>query len=226
MCDKMLKLYSTTSFNRHRRNYENRTAVALSGTGCSVIATQKFRTVPNPPASIYELYGGFAGVVTGAFEDCMHVMNSSTTAVTQFLNRRVSVDEVLWPREVDSQQLHTLTLQARSLDCNMLFISYDEEYGPHVYRTELEPQYYDYFNCAAGSKMTDAHNYFRKHYKYNMPDEEALQMAVNCLASATQVDFKASDIEVGIVSESLPRLHKLSEGEIKHFVDNMEIDEC
>ena len=101
-------------------------------------------------------------------------------------------------------------------------MSMDEEKGPQVYKTDPAGYYCGFKAIAVGVKQTEANNYMEKKirkkpsWNYNETVEVRLcdkcscptmtlaflcvQVAITALSSVLSADFKASDIEIGVVS--------------------------
>merc|ERR1712087_801637 len=92
----------------------------------------------------------------------------------------------------------------------------DEEKGPALYQVDPAGFYLGYKACAAGVKDQEAVNQLEKIVKKKtaLPEAETIQQAIGCLQSVMGMDFKATDIEVGIVSKSKPGFRRLPETEI------------
>lgn len=51
--------------------------------------------------------------------------------------------------------------------------------------------------------------------------EEAIQLAISCLSTVLAVDFKASGIEIGVVSKDDPKFRVLTEAEIEDHLNKI-----
>ena len=54
----------------------------------------------------------------------------------------------------------------------------------------------------------------KKRPECDFDNDETIQLAINCLSTILSADFKASEIEVGVVSKENPSFKVLSETEI------------
>jgi 20S proteasome subunit alpha 1 len=93
----------------------------------------------------------------------------------------------------------------------MMMIAYDEETGPSVYKTDPSGYYCSYKAVAVGAKATDANAYLEKKLKKraDLSADDAVQLAISCLSQVLSVDFKSSEIEVGLVTKDDPKFRSV-----------------
>lgn len=90
---------------------------------------------------------------------------------------------------------------------------------PLLFKTDPAGYYCGYRGCAVGVKATEACNYLEKKLKKktDYDDEGTIQLAISTLSNVLTIDFKPSDLQVGVVdSNSLFRV--LSEKEIEEHL--------
>ncbi len=70
--------------------------------------------------------------------------------------------------------------------------------------------------CAAGAKDTEAATFLEKKLKAGPPSgfDDTVQTAISALQNIIAEDFKASEIQVGVVSVDSPAFRILSESEV------------
>jgi 20S proteasome alpha/beta subunit len=56
------------------------------------------------------------------------------------------------------------------------------------------------------------------HYFSDYTHDETIQLAINCLSTILSADFKAGEIEVGVVSKENPNFTVLTETEIENHL--------
>merc|ERR1712071_461349 len=98
----------------------------------------------------------------------------------------------------------------------MVMISYDDELGPCVLKTDPAGYFASYKACSVGTKQTEANSFLEKKIKKksDLSHDETIQTAINCLSTILSADFKPTEIEVAIVSKDSPEFKILNETEI------------
>lgn len=98
----------------------------------------------------------------------------------------------------------------------MILVGIDDEFGPQMFKCDPAGYYVGYKATAAGAKQQDALNYLEKKLKKEpkLNAEEAVELAITTLSSVLSVDFKSSEIEVGIVTKDDPKFRTLAKTEI------------
>lgn len=109
------------------------------------------------------------------------------------------------------------TLWTYSFVSGMILIACDNEKGTCVYKTDPAGYYCGYRAISVGVKQNEANSFFEKALKKktDFDEKQAIQMAISCLSTVLTVDFKPTEIEIGIVTTENPEFRVLSENDIE-----------
>jgi 20S proteasome subunit alpha 1 len=136
--------------------------------------------------------------------------------------------DVIAQRLADVAQLYTQKAFMRPYAVETIFAGIDEEIGPLLYKIDPAGHYYGYRACASGVKEQEAINYLEKQFRVTpglekkMTETETVNLAISTLQNVVGQEFKATDIEVGIVSVSNPKFRKLTVAEIETHLNSIQ----
>ncbi|KAL7748659.1 Proteasome subunit YC7alpha/Y8 (protease yscE subunit 7) [Sorochytrium milnesiophthora] len=201
------------------------TSVALRGSSCAVVCTQK--KVPDKllDAStithLFTLAPNLGCVMTGLTADARAQVARARGEAAEFKYKfgyEITPD-LLAKRMASINQVYTQQAAMRPFGVSMMLIGIDPEFGPQLYKVDPAGYYVGYHAATAGAKHQEAFNFLEKKLKkrignLNMDLNETIELAVTTLSSTLSADFKANEIEIGIVTEQDPRFRVLSEQEI------------
>jgi len=190
-------------------NQSGITSVALKGSQCAVVVTQKKVADKlldaNSITNLYRITPNIGCVTTGIVPDSASQVQRARYEASNFKYKfgyNMPI-EVLTRKLADIAQVYTQNAEMRPLGTSMILIAY-EEGKPLVYKTDPAGYYCGYRGCAVGVKSVEVSNYLEKKLKkrldYNI--SETIQLAIGALSNVLTIDFKPTELQVGIVDNS------------------------
>jgi len=201
------------------------TTVALRGDDSVVCVTQK--KIPDKlmdkdyPTHLYDISPTIGSCMTGMTEDARALVFKAREIASKFKDKNGYMMPVhyLALKVANMGQVWTQQAYMRPYGVSPIFMSMDDEKGPSLFQVDPAGMYVGYKACAVGTKEQEANNALEKiHKKFKdpgqLPETETIQQAIGCLQTVLGMDFKPSDIEVGVVSTKRRGMGRLTEAEI------------
>lgn len=163
--------------------------------------------------------------MTGLAADARSQVSRARQEAAEFRYKygyEISAD-LLAKRMANINQVYTQNAGMRPLGVTMVLVGIAMDFEtagdatPQLFKIDPAGYYVGYKATSSGSKQQDALNYLEKKLKQQrlvLGESECVELAVEALASVLSMDFKPTDLEIGVVSVANPKFHQLSNAEI------------
>ncbi|EPY54304.1 20S proteasome component alpha 1 [Schizosaccharomyces cryophilus OY26] len=189
------------------------TSVGVTGQNCGCVISQK--KIPDKlidPSTInyiFPIAKGIGCVMTGSIADARAQVSRARSEAAEFeyKNGYPMPCDVLAKRMANIAQVSTQRASMRPLGVAMTLVSVDDEFGPSLYKLDPAGFYIGYKATSAGPKQIETMNWLEKRYKKNgVPPnlDETVETGIQSLMSSLSTDFKATELQIGVVEENKP----------------------
>ena len=200
------------------------TSIGVRGSDCVVVCIE--RKVPDKsivPSSVSHLFPvseKIGACMTGLLPDARALVARMRSEASDFKSENGIFCPVaaLASRTGDLAQVYTQQAFMRPYGVVTMLVGIDDELGPQLYKVDPAGMFQGFKATAAGVKEQEAINYLEKQWKKssgNLSRNEAIEMAIECLQNVMSQEYKANDIEVGIVTADKPGLRVLTDAEVE-----------
>jgi 20S proteasome subunit alpha 1 len=198
------------------------TAIAVRGSDTSVVITQK--KVPDKlldastVSHLFSITPAIGCVMTGLIADARAQVTRARSEAAEFRYKYCYeiTPDALALRLANINQVYTQRAEMRPLGISMILIGIDAEFGPQCFKLDPAGYFVGFHATAAGQKQQEAMNHLEKKWKKldsgrggddaakagkSLSRAEVIEMAIEAMSTIHATDYKAGEIEIGIVSE-------------------------
>ena len=199
------------------------TSLAVRGKDCVVAITQKKlpdkSIVPSSVTHLFKITNKIGVLFTGSLPDSRNLLVRMRQFAYDYYNDfgyEIPV-HILADKVAEFAQVYTQEAYMRPLCCISILFSIDDEKGSQIFKVDPAGYYVGYRATAAGEKEQGACNQLEREFKKkeNLTRDETMKVAVKALANTLSMEFRCTDIEIGIVTKEDPHVKFLSSEEIQ-----------
>ena len=119
---------------------------------------------------------------------------------------------ILADKVAEFEQLYTQQAYMRPLCCISIIFSIDDERGPQIFKVDPAGHFVGYKATAAGEKEQGVTNQLEREIKKksDLGRDECMRVAVKALQNTLSMEFRNTDIEIGMVTVEDPHVHFLT----------------
>eukprot|EP01054_Gregarina_sp_Poly1_P002724 Gregarina_sp_Poly_1__2723@NODE_1750_length_3408_cov_354_567495_g1146_i0_p2_GENE_NODE_1750_length_3408_cov_354_567495_g1146_i0NODE_1750_length_3408_cov_354_567495_g1146_i0_p2_ORF_typecomplete_len253_score25_41Proteasome/PF00227_26/1_3e30Proteasome_A_N/PF10584_9/1_5e13Helicase_C_3/PF13625_6/1e04Helicase_C_3/PF13625_6/0_12_NODE_1750_length_3408_cov_354_567495_g1146_i024263184 len=213
-------------------NSSNITVVALKGKQCAVIVGQKKVSSQalrqdklldtSSLSSLYHVTPRIGGAFVGLPADCRSMVFRAREKANEFEHENdmpIPLSHLVY-KVANINQVFTQHAYMRLHACVGILISIDEDMGPCIFKFDPAGWFTGNKAAVVGTKEQEATNTFEKMLKKKVPEtiEDTITSAILCLQSTLGLDFKPTDLEIGLVTTDDPVFRRLSDDEVDTYL--------
>ncbi|KAJ7504566.1 nucleophile aminohydrolase [Mycena galericulata] len=188
------------------------TSIAVRGKDTSVVITQ--RKVPDKlldastVTHLFSISPTIGCVMTGLIADARAQVSRARSEAADFRYKYgyEITSDTLARRMANINQVYTQRAGMRPLGISMILIGIDAEFGPQCFKLDPAGFFVGFHATAAGQKQQEAMNHLEKNDAAKagkgLSRAAVIEMAIEAMSTVHATDYKAAEIEVGIVSEA------------------------
>ncbi|ETW84606.1 threonine protease T1 [Heterobasidion irregulare TC 32-1] len=222
------------------------TSVAVRGKDTSVVIIQK--KVPDKlidastVTHLFSITPYIGCVMTGLIADARAQVARARSHAANFhkdFGYEITPD-ALARRMANLNQVYTQRAAMRPYGISMILIGIDPEFGPQVFKLDPAGYFVGFHATAAGQKQQEAMNHLEKKWKKldngrgaddaiaagkTLNRAAVIEMAIEALSTVYASDYKAGEVEIGIVSTSEDedpktrgKWRKMDEAEVQQYL--------
>ncbi len=124
-------------------------------------------------------------------------------------------------RMADLAQVFTQHAAMRPSGACMILVGMDDELGAQLFKYDPAGSFAGFRATCAGHKEQETTNLLEKKLKAGSApatERDTIQLGITVLQTVLGADFKASEIEVGVVSKRQPRFSLLAQHDIEEYL--------
>ena len=185
------------------------TSLAVRGDDCVVAITQKKvpdkSIVPSSATHLFKVTDKIAALFTGSLPDSRNILVRMRQFASDYRNDfgyEIPI-HILADKLAEFAQLYTQEAYMRPLCVITMLFGIDDEKGPQLFKVDPAGYYVGYKATAAGEKEQSATNQLEREFKKksNFNKDETLKIAVKALQNTLSMEFRSTDIEIGIATK-------------------------
>ncbi|MCS7120527.1 MAG: archaeal proteasome endopeptidase complex subunit alpha [Nitrososphaerota archaeon] len=194
----------------------------VSSEGVVIGAEEKIESKlqdPNFSQKIYEVDEHLGAAVVGISSDARILIDESR--VYSQSNRLLydeAIDvEIVTKRIGDIMQLYTQHAGVRPFGVSIIFAGVDKV-GPRLFTTDPSGSYRAYKAVAIGVGRETCENILKEEYRDDLTLEEAIRLAVKCLAKSIQSREEQPRVKIAVVPAKTRKFRLLSDEEVQKYL--------